>query len=93
MSCVAISAVKYRLYCWAQGGVCEDTYLPCALQLLQWQLLSTAQVDADLAGILPIAYQCTMAGSSWGVALRVTTFGESHAAAVGAVLDGVPPGA
>lgn len=33
-----------------------------------------------------------MAGSSFGHAFRVTTFGESHGGAVGAVVDGCPPG-
>jgi len=33
-----------------------------------------------------------MAGSSFGTILRVTTFGESHGAAIGAVLDGFPAG-
>lgn len=33
-----------------------------------------------------------MPGNSFGQALRVTTFGESHGPAVGAVVDGCPPG-
>ena len=33
-----------------------------------------------------------MAGSSFGKSFRVTTFGESHGAAVGAIVDGVPAG-
>lgn len=33
-----------------------------------------------------------MAGSSFGRSFRVTTFGESHGAALGAVVDGVPAG-
>ena len=33
-----------------------------------------------------------MAGSTFGTALRVTTFGESHGAALGVVVDGVPAG-
>src|SRR5258708_7351580 len=33
-----------------------------------------------------------MAGSTFGSAFRVTTFGESHGAAVGCVIDGCPPG-
>jgi len=33
-----------------------------------------------------------MAGNSFGVLFRVTTFGESHGAGVGAVIDGCPPG-
>lgn len=33
-----------------------------------------------------------MAGSGWGRILRVTTFGESHGPAIGAVLDGFPAG-
>lgn len=33
-----------------------------------------------------------MAGSSFGTILRVTTFGESHGPAIGAVLDGFPAG-
>ncbi len=32
-----------------------------------------------------------MAGNSFGTLFRVTTFGESHGAAIGAVIDGVPP--
>ncbi len=32
------------------------------------------------------------AGSSFGTLLRVTTFGESHGPAIGAVVDGVPAG-
>ncbi len=33
-----------------------------------------------------------MAGNSFGVLFRVTTFGESHGPALGAVIDGCPPG-
>src|SRR5574344_2859948 len=33
-----------------------------------------------------------MAGNSFGQLFRVTTFGESHGLAVGAVVDGCPPG-
>ena len=33
-----------------------------------------------------------MPGSSFGQAFRVTTFGESHGPAIGAVVDGAPPG-
>ncbi len=33
-----------------------------------------------------------MAGSSFGQAFRITTFGESHGGAVGVVVDGVTPG-
>ena len=30
-------------------------------------------------------------GNSWGQLFRVTTWGESHGAAIGAVVDGCPP--
>lgn len=33
-----------------------------------------------------------MAGSTWGVTLRMTTFGESHGKGVGVVVDGCPAG-
>ncbi|WP_455383719.1 chorismate synthase [Salinispira pacifica] len=33
-----------------------------------------------------------MAGSSFGQAFRITTFGESHGGAVGVIVDGVTPG-
>ena len=33
-----------------------------------------------------------MSGSGFGVIFKVTTFGESHGAALGAVIDGVPAG-
>ncbi len=33
-----------------------------------------------------------MAGNSFGTLFRVSTFGESHGAALGAVVDGCPPG-
>ncbi|MGH8274612.1 MAG: chorismate synthase [Gammaproteobacteria bacterium] len=33
-----------------------------------------------------------MSGNSFGQAFRVTTFGESHGPAIGAVIDGCPPG-
>ena len=33
-----------------------------------------------------------MAGNSFGVSYRITTFGESHGVAVGVIIDGVPPG-
>lgn len=33
-----------------------------------------------------------MSGSSFGTLFRVSTFGESHCAGVGAIVDGVPPG-
>jgi chorismate synthase len=32
-----------------------------------------------------------MAGNSFGEIYRITTFGESHGAAVGVVIDGCPP--
>ena len=33
-----------------------------------------------------------MSGSSFGEVFRVTTFGESHGAGLGVVIDGVPAG-
>ena len=33
-----------------------------------------------------------MAGSVFGNALKVATFGESHGAAIGCVVDGIPAG-
>ena len=33
-----------------------------------------------------------MSGNTTGVVFRVTTWGESHGEAVGAVVDGCPPG-
>jgi chorismate synthase len=33
-----------------------------------------------------------MAGSTLGHLFRITTFGESHGPAIGAVVDGCPPG-
>lgn len=33
-----------------------------------------------------------MAGNSFGDAFRITTFGESHGAAIGVIIDGCPPG-
>lgn len=33
-----------------------------------------------------------MAGNSIGVLFRITTFGESHGAALGCIIDGIPPG-
>lgn len=33
-----------------------------------------------------------MAANTWGEAFRVTTFGESHGLALGAIVDGCPPG-
>ena len=33
-----------------------------------------------------------MAGSIWGDIFRVSTFGESHGKAVGAIIDGCPAG-
>ncbi|WGK70347.1 chorismate synthase [Candidatus Haliotispira prima] len=33
-----------------------------------------------------------MAGSSFGGALRISTFGESHGGGVGVIVDGMPPG-
>ncbi len=33
-----------------------------------------------------------MAGNTWGQAFTVTSFGESHGAAIGCVVDGCPPG-
>ncbi len=32
-----------------------------------------------------------MAGNSFGILFRITTFGESHGPAIGVVIDGVPP--
>ena len=33
-----------------------------------------------------------MAGNTFGQLFRVTTFGESHGLALGAIVDGCPPG-
>lgn len=33
-----------------------------------------------------------MSGNSYGTLFRITTFGESHGAAIGVVIDGCPPG-
>ncbi|MDP6970378.1 MAG: chorismate synthase, partial [Pseudomonadales bacterium] len=33
-----------------------------------------------------------MAGNTFGQAFALTTFGESHGAALGAIVDGCPPG-
>ena len=33
-----------------------------------------------------------MAGNTFGRILRLTTFGESHGAAIGGILDGCPAG-
>ena len=33
-----------------------------------------------------------MAGSTFGTIFKLTTFGESHGAAIGGVIDGVPAG-
>ncbi|RKW25830.1 MAG: chorismate synthase, partial [Kingella sp. (in: b-proteobacteria)] len=33
-----------------------------------------------------------MAGNSFGQLFRITTFGESHGAGIGCVIDGCPPG-
>ncbi|MGB5883733.1 MAG: chorismate synthase, partial [Desulfobulbales bacterium] len=33
-----------------------------------------------------------MAGNTFGKIFRVTTWGESHGSALGAVIDGCPPG-
>ncbi|MEJ2034053.1 MAG: chorismate synthase, partial [Deltaproteobacteria bacterium] len=33
-----------------------------------------------------------MAGNTFGKVFRVTTWGESHGPAIGAVIDGCPPG-
>jgi len=33
-----------------------------------------------------------MAANTWGETFRVTTFGESHGVALGAIIDGCPPG-
>lgn len=38
-----------------------------------------------------LAVRCTSA-NTFGELIRVTTFGESHGSAIGAVLDGMPPG-
>ncbi len=38
------------------------------------------------------SYRRGMSGSSFGTLFRVSTFGESHCAGVGAVVDGCPPG-
>ena len=32
-----------------------------------------------------------MSGNAFGTLFRFTTFGESHAPAIGCVIDGVPP--
>jgi chorismate synthase len=32
-----------------------------------------------------------MAGNSFGQVFRITTFGESHGAAIGVIIDGCPP--
>ena len=42
--------------------------------------------------ILPLHPEGAAVGMSLGDSVRVTLFGESHGAAVGALLEGVPPG-
>lgn len=39
-----------------------------------------------------LSFVVTMAGNSFGQLFRLTTFGESHGAAIGGVIDGCPPG-
>ena len=41
---------------------------------------------------LILYFACIMAGNSFGVLFRVTTFGESHGVGIGVVVDGVPSG-
>jgi chorismate synthase len=45
-----------------------------------------------LTSIKFIAFLCYMAGNSFGEIFRITTFGESHGAAIGVVIDGCPAG-
>jgi chorismate synthase len=40
----------------------------------------------------PIIYLHAMAGNSFGEIFRITTFGESHGAALGVIIDGCPAG-
>jgi chorismate synthase len=37
-------------------------------------------------------YFCSMAGNSFGTLFRLASFGESHGAAIGGMIDGCPPG-
>ena len=49
-----------------------------------------------MAGFHPVLFSfflgCCMPGSTFGKLFSVTTFGESHGPALGAVVDGCPPG-
>src|SRR5690606_37457605 len=40
----------------------------------------------------PVSGRISMAGNSFGELFRITTFGESHGPALGAIVDGCPPG-
>ena len=42
--------------------------------------------------LLHTGVENVMAGNSFGQLFRVSTFGESHGLALGAVIDGCPPG-
>ncbi|MFP3938434.1 MAG: chorismate synthase, partial [Phycisphaerae bacterium] len=72
----------------------NEAIAPCADVLVTLQADETPRQLAErvrdrVAGELTLAAQRF---STLGLALQVHTFGESHGPAIGAVLDGVPPG-
>jgi len=74
-------ALKDELY-----GVFADIVLDTGAK-------SPSELAAEGSALLSreLAVRCTSA-NTFGELIRVTTFGESHGPAIGAVLDGVPPG-
>src|SRR5690606_38071082 len=51
-----------------------------------------AIITPETTKTAPVPGQISMAGNSFGELFRITSFGESHGPALGAIVDGCPPG-
>jgi chorismate synthase len=51
-----------------------------------------AKTNAPFGPLPCFSFLCSMAGNTFGEIFRVTTFGESHGAAIGCIVDGCPAG-
>jgi hypothetical protein len=66
---------------------------PIAAHGLQlWSFLGFIPFKSAIAQLSAVARSfCSIIMSTFGTLFRVTTYGESHCASVGAIIDGCPP--